>query len=111
MSIVWVDVYKMTANDPPRINWVEGSNLNCHQAEGFLYQGQCDAGLFDQYEYQASIAFWPGCTYHVTAFAHELNHARLFRLTGDPDGNHTDPSWAAGGLLETANSRLGALNL
>jgi len=127
MQIVWNQAY-MRSDSPPGIQWISGNDLNCfpdpksNLFEGFWgakwYGGphttECEAGLSWTDISLSQIAVYPPEPYFLfssSSFAHELNHHRLARETGDGDGNHTDPSWGPGGIVEYANTALRAAGL
>lgn len=117
-QIVWRETYQRT-DDGPKVQWE--TDLNCRDRQGNLSgfwganwyggpsNGMCEGGLTWTDLDLSQIALYPpepGFVFSNSSYAHELNHIRLYRLTGDGDSNHTDPSWGAGGLVEQANAAL-----
>lgn len=122
VTIVWFQTYQ-EHTDPPSIQWIEGSDLNCfpdpqtRQFEGFWGSnwwggprtGECEGGLSWEIPFISQIALYPAepaFKFSGSSFAHELNHQRLYKDTGDGDNKHTGPSWKSGGLVDQANAAL-----
>lgn len=126
LQIVWNQAY-MRSDSLPGIQWISGSDLTCFPDKmgvngGFWgsnwYGGpkttMCDAGLSWTDISLSQIAVYPPVPHFLfstSSFAHELNHHRLYRETGDGDGGHTDPSWGPGGVVQYANTALRAAGL
>lgn len=108
-EIVWRQQYAQTRR-PPRVEWVTGDELTCEDGHRFMVPGQdweptCVWGAYWDARNLAQVADW-GVPISDTAFAHELNHARLWLNFGIWDTSHADPSFAPGGEVERANRAL-----
>lgn len=96
-------------DSPPAVRWVEGPALDCTSPgghQGMRYGAQCLAGIATAAG--LVLAWHPGDRYSTSPLAHELEHERLWRETGDADAGHTGPAWLAGGEVAKANAALAA---
>lgn len=111
LNIIWEQTFKMDRKLLPRIDWVTGKRLNCHNGTGwFDANGQCVAGASWQDQYASAVAWVPGELLSDTALAHELTHVLTWHKGGlDPD--HEGPLFSPGGLKDQAVEALRAAGL
>jgi hypothetical protein len=115
--VVWTFSWEMRT-PLPEVRHLSGSALNCgygQHGSGFWVltgfgQQLCVRGVYWPSRRIAYVAAEQGdaTPIHRTSLVHELNHARLHDIGGN-DGEHTDPSWRAGGLVDLTNSVVAAI--
>lgn len=122
-DIVWHQTYHRS-DDGPKVQWE--TDISCQDSKGVYdgfwgsnwyggpNNGMCEGGLTWTDLDLCQIALYPpepNFVFSNSSYAHELNHIRLARETGDGDPNHLDPSWGPGGVVEQANASLKAEGL
>lgn len=92
-NFVWHDTFHVDYWPPPTVLW--GYNKCASDPTGpneiTLPNGDCVAGVFWIYPYDASVA-WLG-SYSRSAYAHELMHAWQWVRAGIDDTNHELFEW------------------
>jgi len=116
-TIVWNEQYGMTV-EPPPIEWVTGSSLNCGANDGGwesydFGEDLCVAGESTWQPFNALVAWPAGSVFSTTALAHELCHLRDGIVTNgqDLDPNHIGACFVEGGLVQKANEALAEIGL
>lgn len=111
IRLVWNETFH-TYQQPPAIGWRTaecGKPTNWFDGwraplDGFVDDGECKVGFFQPDLYYINV-LWPDAIYR-SGLVHELWHARLFMLNGDPDPEHKDPGFADGGIVDVADRML-----
>jgi len=98
--------YGLPREKLPRIMWVTGAKLNCHDGDGWLdANGQCVAGNSWRDSYTSAVAYRPGMKLAESALPHELGHVLLW-TQGKDDPNHESQIFAPGGLVDQGRNLL-----
>lgn len=123
IRVIWHGVYAQKG-PPPAIHWVLSKDLDCLSHEGFFVRRMmngplvplCVAGVYWHELYAAQVA-WPNGTqrFYQTALAHELLHAAINVVTGNPDPDHQHEWWGMEygkpfGKLDEARAALASLD-
>lgn len=113
IAVVWRSQWNMVA-DPPRIQWVEGDDLNCDDGDGWLETNAnasghvgCVSGTFDPDRFLVRVA-WRHWTrkFSDTSLTHELAHARRWVDTRELEYSHAGFDWVRNGRVDQANEAL-----
>lgn len=110
--VIWREVYGMTHDDPPPVEWVHDDQVGAGAGGVTLIgwkvrvacrfpttgQGPCDYpdGALDE---------WKSLPVVATDYAHELMHWRTWLQTGDVDAFHERGDWS---LVDKANDAAAA---
>jgi hypothetical protein len=126
VDIVWKQIF-LRSDDPPRIRWVEGTELTCTDPNsdrpGFPTPSGCREGL-TMFPTEVQVAWRSDDTFSTTVLAHELLHAFHFHLK-ILDPHHRSPGFQPKvtctvpptppgdlcGIVDVANEALAAASL